>query len=724
MRWYPFFALCLLMATAHGQAVFECKQKDGSTAYQDTPCPGKPNDPPAMTFAKPKAATVTPQQRSQAMAMIELLLQIRKFDVAATFARDHGLEPYLQQRMAAIAQQDAARVRQGPGSMPPPTRLSASPTVSAVPAPILVSPRLVSTPTQSPAPGNVLPPGGAVPSPIRISAQPQASVLPPTTPANAPQANPLASASQGQQVECLDKTRLTKKMSPMELWASIASCVSSERYDDGVFIYALAGAYGAFDHQRVADASAHQVSQLLPMLAFASMSDKKVTAFEARKSQLLEDESRRAVYCKDIARLGPPDYYPAYMVQHGLGAVNGADASRALVVPFDAKAAWAKAVAQYLECPAEARTIGAGLNPFSGFKVQREVLLDPDHVNNPLALLRAADGGYFVVQSDYGAGVVKVDRSGQTEWLYRDSNPESEIYVPHHKSTVQFTAAASSADGGVLLGGHRGKLGDHGFDDLGGVLILLDRHGREVARLDPSHDDTDHRNEIEGFVAVARWGDGFVAIGGSSHEQLVLRLGADGSVLWKRKLNMRGAVGPLPAEARAVPGGDLLFHGLDSVVRLNERGETLQEVDVKAGCRWIRFTVPDERTQFLCEIYDEHSGPALQLVDVDTAHGTTHLVELPHLTSQFSMSGLTRAYSLGHGGFTLMGVGHGLFDPFIPTILEMNGDRSVVAKKEFAGRDEVRIQDGLPTDVPGGWVVIRSVIRGHGCVAMTFLQRY
>lgn len=182
--------------------------------------------------------------------------------------------------------------------------------------------------------------------------------------------------------------------------------------------------------------------------------------------------------------------------------------------------------------------------------------------------------------------------------------------------------------------------------------------------------------------------------------------------------------GPLPAEARTVPGGDLVFHGLDSVVRLNERGETLQEVDVKAGRRWIRFTVPDERTQLLCEICDEHSGPALQLVDVDTPHGTTHLVELPHPTSQFSMSGLTRAYSLGHGESTLMGIGHGLFDPFVPTILETNGDRSVVAQKELAGRDEVRIQDDLHTDVPGGWVVIRSVNRGYGCVATTFLQRY
>ena len=722
MRWYPFFALCLLMTTAHGQAVFECKQKDGSTAYQDTPCPGKPNDPPAMTFAKPTAATITPQQRSQAMALIEHLLQIGQLGLAGEIAQHNGLESYLQQRMSAIAQQDAAHLRQGPGSIPPPTRLGASPTASAVPAPTLVSPRIVSTPTQSPAPGNVLTPGTAAPSPIRIGAQRPASASPPATPVNAAQANPPASASQGQQVECLDKTRLTNKMSPMELWASIASCVSSERYDDGVFIYALAGAYGAFDHQRVADASAHQVSQLLPMLAFASMPDKKVTAFEARKSQLLEDESRRAVYCKDIARLGPPDYYPTYMVQHGLGVVNGADASRALVVPFDAKAAWAKAVAQYLECPTGAKAIGAALNLFSGFKVEREVLIDPDHINHPLALLRAADGGYFILQSDYGDGVVKVDSSGQPEWVYRDPDPD--VYVPHHKSTVQFRAAVPAPDGGVLLGGHRGKLGDHGRDEIGGVLILLDKHGREVSRIDPARDDTNHKDELADFYVLSRWGDGYAAFGGTNHGRILIRLRADGTILWKKKLELRGAVPPWGGEARPMPNGDLVVLADDTVARLNGSGATLMEVDLPSPCHWITSTVPDNRIRFFCQPYDGHSGSAIQLVELDDAHKSTRVVELSHLEKQVGSIGLTRTYAMEKGGFVLMAGASGQFFRFVPTIMEVDANQKVIAKKEFLGIHEDVIIGGMPTGVPGEWVVVRPEPKQCACTAMTFLRRY
>jgi len=114
MRWYPSFALCLFMAAAHGQSIFECKQKDGSTAYQDTPCPGKPEGPPVMTFGKRDAGTPIQQQRLAARVLIDHLLEAGQFAPAMEIARKYGLEVYFQQRMSANAQQDAARLRRGP----------------------------------------------------------------------------------------------------------------------------------------------------------------------------------------------------------------------------------------------------------------------------------------------------------------------------------------------------------------------------------------------------------------------------------------------------------------------------------------------------------------------------------------------------------------------------------------------------------------------------------
>ncbi|MBD8873022.1 DUF4124 domain-containing protein [Rhodanobacter sp. DHB23] len=71
----------LLAATAHGQSIFKCKQKDGTTAYQDHPCPDAPNARPAMVI-KPgdeagddssQSRQLTPQQQAQlAQARIRL----------------------------------------------------------------------------------------------------------------------------------------------------------------------------------------------------------------------------------------------------------------------------------------------------------------------------------------------------------------------------------------------------------------------------------------------------------------------------------------------------------------------------------------------------------------------------------------------------------------------------------------------------------------------------
>lgn len=152
-------------------------------------------------------------------------------------------------------------------------------------------------------------------------------------------------------VLCLDKSKLSGKMSPLDLWKSIASCISSENYDQGVFMYAMAGAFGRFDALRVADQSAHQATKVLPMIVFGSLPKDKVEAFQARVQQTLGDELTRKTYCAEIESLGPPDYFPSYMIQHGLGAFTGASGDQSFVVPFEPKVVWPQAVKEYLLCP-------------------------------------------------------------------------------------------------------------------------------------------------------------------------------------------------------------------------------------------------------------------------------------------------------------------------------------------------------------------------------------
>ena len=160
-----------------------------------------------------------------------------------------------------------------------------------------------------------------------------------------------AESAQDTSVACLDKSKVSNMLSPVELWKSIASCISSEKYDEGVFIYAMAGAFGAFDKLRVADKTAHQATQVLLMVTFDSLPEDKVAAFQSRVRQTFGNESTHKAYCKEIESVGPPDYFPTYMVRHGLGAFPGANKNQPLVVPFDPHVAWPQAVKQYLLCP-------------------------------------------------------------------------------------------------------------------------------------------------------------------------------------------------------------------------------------------------------------------------------------------------------------------------------------------------------------------------------------
>lgn len=160
-----------------------------------------------------------------------------------------------------------------------------------------------------------------------------------------------AGFTQGAPVSCLDKSKLSSKPNPSDLWKSIASCISSESYDEAVFMYAMAGTFGRFDTLRVADKSAHQATKVLPMLAFGTLQKDKVAAFQARVQQILGNDSIRATYCAEIESFGPPNYFPSYMLQHGLGATSDSNNSQPFVVPFDPKAAWPKAVKEYLQCP-------------------------------------------------------------------------------------------------------------------------------------------------------------------------------------------------------------------------------------------------------------------------------------------------------------------------------------------------------------------------------------
>jgi len=140
----------------------------------------------------------------------------------------------------------------------------------------------------------------------------------------------------------------------MELYSSVNDCVQNNRDADAVGLFMLAGMDSSFDSLRVADETAGEARSILIMALFGGMADDVHARFEAAIKSLMGDSSRHAMLCEEAGKIGPPRYFPAYMVNHGLGVMQSALANQAPPTPlkpkFDAAATWKELLTSYLEC--------------------------------------------------------------------------------------------------------------------------------------------------------------------------------------------------------------------------------------------------------------------------------------------------------------------------------------------------------------------------------------
>lgn len=150
---------------------------------------------------------------------------------------------------------------------------------------------------------------------------------------------------------CVGAEKLESKYTPTDLYTAFSRCIEAGKYREGTFLFALAGVYGRFDTFRVADKTAHQAVAVARMQALGGVDKDKQTAFQDNLNKTLGDPEDLTAVCKDIRRIGPPSYFPRYMIQHGMGAFLKSGPADGLVKNFDAKAAWKRALDTYLHCP-------------------------------------------------------------------------------------------------------------------------------------------------------------------------------------------------------------------------------------------------------------------------------------------------------------------------------------------------------------------------------------
>ncbi len=153
-------------------------------------------------------------------------------------------------------------------------------------------------------------------------------------------------------LECVGFSELHNKLTPADLYNGLSKCMEKEDYEKAYQMFVLAGVYSTYDKLRVADKSAHQAHMVLTMQAMQAGKQESIAQFKEKlSSELSKGTPALKKNCETVRKIGKPDYYPSYMIQHGIGAFDKTKTKKDLVDSFDPDNAWTKALDAYLHCP-------------------------------------------------------------------------------------------------------------------------------------------------------------------------------------------------------------------------------------------------------------------------------------------------------------------------------------------------------------------------------------
>jgi ankyrin repeat protein len=152
---------------------------------------------------------------------------------------------------------------------------------------------------------------------------------------------------------CVGLEKVDSTATPPDLYSAGRACVEQGDYDDAARLFLLGGAYGRFDAARVTDKTAGQGLTILIMGFGNGLREDQKQAFLAATSRFHAAADRERL-CGQFKRLGPPNYFPRYMVLHGIKAFTAADPTADALDPnFDAAATWQQILTQGLSCAAD-----------------------------------------------------------------------------------------------------------------------------------------------------------------------------------------------------------------------------------------------------------------------------------------------------------------------------------------------------------------------------------
>jgi Protein of unknown function (DUF3617) len=151
-------------------------------------------------------------------------------------------------------------------------------------------------------------------------------------------------------VGCVPLETLYNTRTPPDLYLGVSACIQKDDYHAAAALFALAGIESRFDAARVLDKSAGQAGTVLIMNTFNGLPQDKRERFGKAVGDLAADPNAMTDTCRTIRKIGYPNYYPEYMVLHGINAFTAKPGDGTLVAGFDAPVTWNFLLTNYLSC--------------------------------------------------------------------------------------------------------------------------------------------------------------------------------------------------------------------------------------------------------------------------------------------------------------------------------------------------------------------------------------
>ncbi|MGH8398791.1 MAG: hypothetical protein ACRETA_11190 [Gammaproteobacteria bacterium] len=148
-------------------------------------------------------------------------------------------------------------------------------------------------------------------------------------------------------VGCVSLGNASDTWTPADVFPAMRTCIDRGSYTNAVELFTLASSYGQFDMARVMDHSAWNALQVLQMQYMKDVTPAQKSGFNQAAQAMLQN---RSDICMQLEKLGPPNYVPTYMLEHGMAAFTGTSKNGGLVENFNAQSVWALVLHDYAHC--------------------------------------------------------------------------------------------------------------------------------------------------------------------------------------------------------------------------------------------------------------------------------------------------------------------------------------------------------------------------------------